>query len=102
MPLNLIRTHQPYIDTEPVSAAPIAPGETREFRLIFDHVAEGLEPVLPGDPRDRGEIQVERLGWWLTNSGRAPVPETPFLKRFTLAHVKPLFLTTETQLLLCP
>jgi hypothetical protein len=39
MPLNLIRTHEPYIDTESVSAAPIGPGETREFRLIFDHVA---------------------------------------------------------------
>jgi hypothetical protein len=40
-PLNLIRTHEPYIDTQPVSAAPIKPGETREFRLIFDHVAQG-------------------------------------------------------------
>ena len=47
MPLNLIRTHQPYIDTEPVSAAPIAPGETREFRLIFDHVAEGWNQYYP-------------------------------------------------------
>ena len=47
MPLNLIRTHEPYIDTEPVSAAPIAPGETREFRLIFDHVAEGWNQYYP-------------------------------------------------------
>jgi hypothetical protein len=47
MPLNLIRTHQPYIDTEPVSAAPIKPGETREFRLIFDHVAEGWNQNYP-------------------------------------------------------
>ena len=47
MPLNLIRTHQPYIDTQPVSAAPIAPGETREFRLIFDHVAEGWNQYYP-------------------------------------------------------
>jgi hypothetical protein len=39
MPLNLIRVHEPYIDTQPVSASPIKPGETREFRLIFDHVA---------------------------------------------------------------
>lgn len=39
MPLNLIRTRQPYVDTEPVSAAPIGPGQSREFRLIFDHVA---------------------------------------------------------------
>ena len=47
MPLNLIRTHQPYIDTEPVSAAPIAPGESREFRLIFDHVADGWNQYYP-------------------------------------------------------
>ncbi|HZD50894.1 MAG TPA: DUF2393 family protein [Silvibacterium sp.] len=47
MPLNLIRTHEPYIDTEPVSAAPIGPGETREFRLIFDHLAEGWNQNYP-------------------------------------------------------
>ncbi len=38
LPLSLIRTRQPYIDTEPVSADPIAPGRRREFRLIFDAV----------------------------------------------------------------
>jgi hypothetical protein len=38
LPLSFIRTHQPYVDTEPVSAAPIEPGQTREFRLIFDTV----------------------------------------------------------------
>jgi hypothetical protein len=47
MPLNLIRTHQPYIDTQPVSAAPIQPGESREFRLIFDHVAENWNQQYP-------------------------------------------------------
>jgi len=47
MPLNLIRTHQPYIDTQPVSAAPIAPGETREFRLIFDNVPENWNQNYP-------------------------------------------------------
>src|ERR1700741_5688372 len=47
MPLNLIRAHQPYIDTQPVSAAPIKPGETREFRLIFDHVADGWNQNYP-------------------------------------------------------
>lgn len=39
MPMELIRTRQPYVDTEPVSAAPIGPGQTAEFRLIFDHVS---------------------------------------------------------------
>jgi hypothetical protein len=38
MPINLIRTREPYVDTQPVSAAPIEPGQEREFRLILDHV----------------------------------------------------------------
>jgi hypothetical protein len=38
LPLNFIRTRQPYIDTQPVSAAPIEPGQSRDFRLIFDTV----------------------------------------------------------------
>ena len=38
LPLNLIRTREPYVDTQPVSAAPIKPGEKRDFRLIFDSV----------------------------------------------------------------
>jgi hypothetical protein len=39
MPLSLIRTREPYVDTQPVSASPLKPGERREFRLIFDSVA---------------------------------------------------------------
>jgi hypothetical protein len=38
VPLSLIRTRQPYVDIEPVSAAPIEPGQQRDFRLIFDTV----------------------------------------------------------------
>jgi hypothetical protein len=38
LPLNLIRTHEPYVDTQPVSVAPLRPGDQREFRLIFDSV----------------------------------------------------------------
>jgi hypothetical protein len=45
--LKLIRTHQPYIDTEPVSAAPIRPGESREFRLIFDSVPATWDGAYP-------------------------------------------------------
>jgi hypothetical protein len=37
-PLNLIRTREPYVDTQPVSAAPLAPGAEREFRLIFENI----------------------------------------------------------------
>ena len=40
VPLNLVRTRQPYLDTEPVSAAPLTPGASRDFRLIF----EGIRP----------------------------------------------------------
>lgn len=38
--LNLIRTREPYVDTEPVSANPIQPGQTRDFRLIVDSVTQ--------------------------------------------------------------
>src|ERR1700691_3984547 len=38
LPLSLIRTRQPYVDTQPVSASPIEPGQSRDFRLIFDTV----------------------------------------------------------------
>jgi hypothetical protein len=47
VPLTLIRTHEPYIDTEPVSDAPIAPGETREFRLIFENISSDWDQQLP-------------------------------------------------------
>ena len=36
LPLSLIRTREPYVDTQPVSAAPIEPGQSRDFRLIFE------------------------------------------------------------------
>ena len=39
MPLSLIRTREPYVDIEPVSAEPLKPGDTHDFRLIFDHVS---------------------------------------------------------------
>lgn len=47
LPLNLIRTHSPYIDTQSISAAPIGPGEQREFRLIFDHVTADWNQEYP-------------------------------------------------------
>ena len=45
--LQLIRTREPYIDTEPVSAAPIKPGEDRQFRLIFEDVPENWNMQMP-------------------------------------------------------
>jgi Protein of unknown function (DUF2393) len=39
MPLSLIRSREPYVDIEPVSAEPLKAGDSHEFRLIFDHVS---------------------------------------------------------------
>ena len=46
-PLKLIRMRQPYIDVEPVSAAPLKPGDRRDFRLIFDTVALDWDGAYP-------------------------------------------------------
>jgi Protein of unknown function (DUF2393) len=47
MPLTLIRTRQPYVDTQSVGAAPIHPGETRDFRLIFDNIPQDWNQNYP-------------------------------------------------------
>lgn len=47
MPLTLIRTRQPYVDTQSVGAAPIHPGETRDFRLIFDSIPQDWNQNYP-------------------------------------------------------
>jgi Protein of unknown function (DUF2393) len=39
LPLALIRTREPYVDTEPVTADPIKPGDERDFRIILDQVS---------------------------------------------------------------
>lgn len=46
-PLTLIRTRQPYVDTELVSAEPLKPGDTREFRLIFEAVPQNWNQQMP-------------------------------------------------------
>lgn len=45
--LKLIRTKDPYIDVEPLSAAPLKPGDNREFRLIFDGVKPDWDGAYP-------------------------------------------------------
>jgi hypothetical protein len=45
--LSLIRTHEPYIDTEPVGVAPLAPGAEKEFRLIFENISPNWNQQLP-------------------------------------------------------
>lgn len=34
--LQIIRTREPYVDLEPLSAAPLKPGDAADFRLVFD------------------------------------------------------------------
>ena len=46
-PLKLIRIRQPYVDLQPVSAAPLKPGDERDFRLIFDSVSPDWDGALP-------------------------------------------------------
>jgi hypothetical protein len=38
-PLGLIRSRDPYVDTQPISAAPLPPGKSQDFRLVFDNVS---------------------------------------------------------------
>jgi hypothetical protein len=45
--LNLIRTRDPYIDTESVAAAPLKPGSEQDFRLIFDTVSPDWDGAYP-------------------------------------------------------
>jgi hypothetical protein len=46
-PMQLIRTREPYVDLEPVSAAPLKPGDERDFRLIFDAVTQDWNGEYP-------------------------------------------------------
>ena len=38
-PVAIIRSRQPYVDTEPLSADPLPPGTSQDFRLTFDKVS---------------------------------------------------------------
>jgi hypothetical protein len=53
-PLKFIRMRTPYVDLEPVSAAPLKPGEGQDFRLIFDAVSPNWDGAYP-------EIRVVRV-----------------------------------------
>jgi hypothetical protein len=46
-PLRLIRMREPYVDVEPVSAAPLRPGGEQDFRLIFDSVSPDWDGAYP-------------------------------------------------------
>lgn len=45
--MKFIRMRDPYIDVEPVSAAPLKPGEGQDFRLIFDGVSQDWNGAYP-------------------------------------------------------
>jgi hypothetical protein len=47
LPLKFIRTREPYVDIEPVSAAPLKPGGQQDFRLIFDAVSPDWDGAFP-------------------------------------------------------
>jgi hypothetical protein len=47
VPLKLIRTRQPYVDVEPLSAAPLKPGSGADFRLVFDAVSQDWDGAYP-------------------------------------------------------
>ena len=46
-PLKWIRTRDPYVDLEPASAEPMKPGDSRDFRLIFDNITPDWNQVYP-------------------------------------------------------
>ena len=45
--LKIIRMRNPYVDVEPVAAAPLKPGDERDFRLIFDSVTPDWDGAYP-------------------------------------------------------
>lgn len=53
-PLKWIRTRDPYVDLEPAAAAPMKPGEGRDFRMIFDAVTPNWNGMYP-------EIRIVRV-----------------------------------------
>lgn len=47
VPLMLIRTREPYVDTETVRIDPLKPGDDREFRLIFESIPSNWNMQMP-------------------------------------------------------
>lgn len=47
VPLSLVRIREPEVDTEPVSAAPLAPGAEADFRLTFEDVRSNWNEQQP-------------------------------------------------------
>ncbi len=47
LPLSIVRTREPYVDTQPISVSPLRPGDDREFRLIFENLPGNWDVRLP-------------------------------------------------------
>ena len=47
VPVSLVRTREPYVDTQPISADPLRPNDDREFRLIFETVPSNWNTQMP-------------------------------------------------------
>lgn len=47
VPMNVIYMREPYLDTRPISASPLVPGASADFRLIFDDVNDNWNQQLP-------------------------------------------------------
>lgn len=53
-PLKWIRTREPYVDLESAASAPMKPGDSRDFRMIFDTVTPDWNGAYP-------EIRIVRV-----------------------------------------
>jgi hypothetical protein len=47
VPVQIIRSREPYVDVVPVSAAPVGPGASADFRLIFEGITEAWNQQQP-------------------------------------------------------
>jgi hypothetical protein len=47
VPLSLIRTREPYVDTQSVASSPLKPGDERDFRLIFESIPANWNMQMP-------------------------------------------------------
>ena len=47
VPLSLVRTKEPYIDTQSVASAPLKAGDERDFRLIFESIPANWNNQMP-------------------------------------------------------